>query len=63
MALNPHVQEKDLGVVLFAPVNIIRQRHPLPTRQPDVLFIHKDKLSSTGFDAIEELQILQSHRI
>ena len=59
MALNPPVQERDLGVVLFAPVDIILQRHPLLTRQPDVLFIHKDKLSGTGLDAIEELQILE----
>ena len=59
MVLHPHVQEKDLGVVLFAPVDIILQRHPLRTRQPDVLFIHKDKLSGTGLDAIEELQILE----
>ena len=59
MALNPPVQERDLGVVLFAPVDIILQRNPLRTRQPDVLFIHKDKLSGTGLDAIEELQILE----
>ena len=59
MVLNPPVQERDLGVVLFAPVDIILQRHPLRTRQPDVLFIHKDKLSGTGLDAIEELQILE----
>ncbi len=58
-ALNPPVQERDLGVVLFAPVDIILQRNPLRTRQPDVLFIHKDKLSGTGLDAIEELQILE----
>ena len=59
MALNPPIQERDLGVVLFAPVDIILQRNPLRTRQPDVLFIHKDKLSGTGLDAIEELQILE----
>ena len=59
MALDSHVQAKDLGVVLFAPVDIILQRHPLRTRQPDVLFIHKDKLSGTDLDAIEELQILE----
>ena len=59
MALNPHVQAKDLGVVFYAPVDIIVQRHPLRTRQPDVLFIHKDRLPGTGFDAIEELQILE----
>ena len=57
--LDEHVEAKDLGVVLFAPVDIILQRHPLRTRQPDVLFIHRDKLSGTGFDAIEELQILE----
>ena len=60
MTLDSHVQAKDLGVVLFAPVDIILQRHPLRTRQPDVLFIHRDKLSGTGFDAIEELQILET---
>ncbi len=59
MALNPHVEAEDLGIVLFAPVDIILQRHPLRTRQPDVLFIHKDKLSGTGFDVIEELQMLE----
>ena len=57
--LSNYVEAKDLGIVLFAPVDIILQRHPLRTRQPDVLFIHKDKLSGTGFDAIEELQILE----
>ena len=59
MALDSHVQAKDLGIVLFAPVDIILHRHPLCTRQPDVLFIHRDRLSGTGFDAIEELQILE----
>ena len=59
MALNPHVQVQDLGVMFYAPVDIIVQHHPLRTRQPDVLFIHKDRLPGTGFDAIEELQILE----
>ena len=57
--LSNYVEAEDLGIVLFAPVDIILQRHPLRTRQPDVLFIHRDKLSGTGFDAIEELQILE----
>ena len=57
--LEEHVEVKDLGVMFYAPVDIILQRHPLRTRQPDVLFIHKDKLPGTGFDAIEELQILE----
>ena len=57
--LKEHVEANDLGVVFYAPIDIILQRHPLRTRQPDVLFIHRDKLSGTGFDAIEELQILE----
>ncbi|MCZ6676302.1 MAG: Uma2 family endonuclease [Candidatus Poribacteria bacterium] len=57
--LGEYVHRSDLGMVLYAPLDIIIQRHPLRTRQPDVLFIHKDKLSGTGFDAIEELQILE----
>ena len=58
--LSNYVETEDFGVVLFAPVDIILQRHPLRTRQPDVLFIHRDKLSGTGLDAIEELQILET---
>jgi len=57
--LDEHVEANNLGVVFYAPVDIILQRQPLRTRQPDVLFIHKDKLSGTGFDVIEELQILE----
>jgi Uma2 family endonuclease len=57
--LSNYVRSEDLGITLFAPVDIILQRRPLRTRQPDVLFIHGDKLSGTGFDAIEELQILE----
>ena len=57
--LDEHVEANNLGVVFYAPLDIILQRHPLRTRQPDVLFIHKDKLSGTGFDVIEELQILE----
>ena len=38
--LNQYVKTKELGVVLFAPVDIILQPDPLRTRQSDVLFIH-----------------------
>ena len=57
--LNQHVKAKELGVVLFAPVDIILQRDPLRTRQPDVLFIHKDKLPGTSLDDLEGLQLLE----
>ena len=45
--------------MLFAPVDIILQRDPLRTRQPDVLFIRKDKLPGTSLDDLEGLQLLE----
>ena len=57
--LSQYVKTKELGVVLFAPVDIILQRDPLRTRQPDVLFIHKDNLPGTSLDDLEELQLLE----
>ena len=57
--LNQYVKTKELGVVLFAPVDIILQRDPLRTRQPDVLFIHKDNLPGTSLDDLEGLQLLE----
>ena len=57
--LTQHVKAKELGVALFAPVDIILQRDPLRTRQPDVLFIHKNNLPGTSLDDLEELQLLE----
>ncbi len=57
--LSQYVKAKELGVVLFAPVDIILRRAPLRTRQPDVLFIHKDNLPGTSLDDLEGLQLLE----
>ena len=38
------VRENQLGAVWFAPVDIIVQRDPLRTRQPDLLFISNERL-------------------
>ena len=57
--LSQYVKTKELGVVLFAPVDIIFQRDPLRTRQPDVLFIHRDNLPGISLDDLEELQLLE----
>ena len=57
--LGEYVHRNELGMVLYAPLDVVIQRHPLRTRQPDVLFFRKDKLSGTDFDAIEDLQILE----
>jgi Uma2 family endonuclease len=37
--LDRHVEEKRLGEVLFAPLDVIIRQDPLRTRQPDLLFV------------------------
>ena len=41
--LRQYVTEHDLGKVLFAPVDVLIQREPLRTRQPDLLFVSKER--------------------
>ena len=41
--LDRFVTERGLGEILFAPLDIIIQRVPLRTRQPDLLFISSEK--------------------
>ena len=41
--LRDFVKERNLGTVLFAPLDIVIRRNPLRTRQPDLLFISKDR--------------------
>ncbi len=37
------VLQKGLGVVLYAPFDVVVQREPLRTRQPDLLFLSKER--------------------
>ena len=41
--LDPFIVERNLGELLFAPLDIVIRRNPLRTRQPDLLFISKDR--------------------
>ena len=41
--LRPFIVERNLGTLLFAPLDIVIRRNPLRTRQPDLLFISKDR--------------------
>ena len=42
------VTEGELGEVLFAPVDVIVQRRPLRTRQPDLLFVSNEQIGILG---------------
>ena len=54
--LKSYIQPMDLGIVLAAPVDMLVQREPLRTRQPDVLFLSADR---TGFRDNFQLRGLQ----
>ena len=46
--LDQFVSEQQVGKVLFAPVDVIVQRDPLRTRQPDLLFVSNERASILG---------------
>ena len=50
--LYPFVSDHQLGEVFFAPVDVIIQREPLRTRQPDLLFVSNERSSILG-DQVE----------
>ncbi len=46
--LNAFVSERQLGEVFFAPLDVVIQREPLRTRQPDLLFVRQAQVSLLG---------------
>ena len=46
--LRSFVNDRDLGVVLPAPVDLLIQRDPLRTRQPDVLYLNAERTGIRG---------------
>ena len=46
--LNQHVDDGDLGEVWFAPLDVVIQREPLRTRQPDLLFVSSARAGIVG---------------
>jgi Uma2 family endonuclease len=57
--LRAFVNERDLGVVLAAPVDLLIQREPLRTRQPDVLFLSAERTGIRGRAELRGLQFLE----
>ena len=41
--LHEFVSKRNLGEIFFAPLDVIIQREPLRTRQPDLLFVSNDR--------------------
>ena len=56
--MDAYVEENQLGIVVYAPVDIMINKNPLRTRQPDILYISFEQLEKYGLDAMEELPFL-----
>ena len=57
--LREFVDERDLGVVLTAPVDLLVQREPLRTRQPDILYLSAQRSGIRGRAELRGLQFLE----
>ena len=57
--LDDHVTKYRLGIVLFAPLDVMIRRSPLHTRQPDVLYISVKRLREYGLDSIKNVPFLE----
>jgi Uma2 family endonuclease len=48
LSLHQFVAERELGEVLFAPLDVLVQQEPLRTRQPDLLFVSSERAEILG---------------
>ena len=52
------IEPRGLGVVMFAPLDLLIQRQPLRTRQPDVLYLNAERTGIRGRRELREFQVL-----
>ena len=57
--LTDFVEAKDLGIVLFAPLDLLVSREPLRVRQPDVLFLNAIRTGIRGRRELRGMQVLE----
>ncbi|MBI4642008.1 MAG: Uma2 family endonuclease [Candidatus Tectomicrobia bacterium] len=57
--LRAFVNERNLGVVLAAPVDVVIQRDPLRTRQPDILYLSAERSGIKGRAELRMLQVFE----
>lgn len=60
VSLRDFVNNGSLGVVLVAPVDLLIQREPLRTRQPDILYLNAQRTGITGRAELRGLQYLET---
>jgi len=57
--LRDFVNERGAGVVFMAPVDLLIQREPLRTRQPDVLYLNAERTGIQGRAQLRGIQFLE----
>ena len=57
--LRDFVNERGAGVVFMAPVDLLIQREPLRTRQPDVLYLNAERTGIRGRAQLRGIQFLE----
>jgi Uma2 family endonuclease len=57
--LRQFVNERGLGVVMVAPLDLVIRREPLRTRQPDILYLSAQRSSIRGVADLRGLQVLE----
>lgn len=56
--LSGHVRPRQLGVVLTAPVDVVIQKDPLRTRQPDALFLDAGRTGIRGRKELRDMPVI-----
>jgi Uma2 family endonuclease len=59
VGLRNFVNSANLGMVLVAPVDLLIQREPLRTRQPDILYLNAQRTGIMGRAELRGLQFLE----
>ena len=58
--LRQFVNERGLGVVMAAPLDLVIRREPLRTRQPDILYLSAERSGIRGVADLRGLQVLEA---
>ncbi len=57
--VDSHVRDRQLGVVLPAPVDVVIQKEPLRTRQPDLLFLSFERTGVRGRKELQQMPVIE----
>ena len=60
LLLQRFVTERNLGMVLGSPIDVVIQQDPLRTRQPDILYLNAERTGILGPAQLRTMQVLKT---